>query len=253
MSIQHARHSKPHVSSLHQYTTSKAHSSDSSTGEWTPRPRPLPLRNSRSETDPQRERECIHPYSYHPDRDEHHLKSKSQSDHKRNTSLVSDEEKRRRRYGIQEPVASASSSQNTNAGTELKKGSHTSLGSARSWMISSNLDALLEHDEKMRKMKDRASGTFVKSSSVPEGLPLPPRKRTLTSGRTGGRTVVTMSIVEDQEGEDVVDEENPFLNPCPPPLTTGMMAERDGRVNEHDKNTNNRHRLVKSRHAPTTL
>ncbi|KAF5375256.1 hypothetical protein D9758_000536 [Tetrapyrgos nigripes] len=185
-----------------------------------PRPLPtIPARPLRPEAS-YRERELPHPYSYNAERDGAHLKSGNS--HNRNMSCgATDEEKRQRRRGVVEPVTllgAGGGESTTSSETRSGKKEASARVQLNSLTISPNLDAMLEHEEKLKRLKDRTSVEMKTSvSDVPEGLPLPPRKR--TSLRTRGQSVTA------EAEEEVAVGENPYLNPCPPLMTAGSRRD----------------------------
>jgi len=97
-----------------------------------------------------------------------------------------------------------------------------------SLLISPNLDALLEHDERTRRQaNDVKSPDAFSSSSAPDvflGLPPPPRGPRKTSLRSRNRSSITRQprlrttsqATTDSDASDVsTPVSNPFINPAP--------------------------------------
>jgi hypothetical protein len=101
----------------------------------------------------------------------------------------------------------------------------TASAKKTSLLISPNLDALLEHDERTRRQaNDVKSPDSFSSSSVPDvflGLPPPPRGPRKTSIRSRNRTSITRqprlrTTSTDSDASDVsTPVSNPFINPAP--------------------------------------
>ncbi|KAF8204333.1 hypothetical protein K438DRAFT_1819644 [Mycena galopus ATCC 62051] len=93
----------------------------------------------------------------------------------------------------------------------------------QSLVISPNLDALLEHDERVRRMQQQG-GTESPTGFVSQGLPPPPRRRTSSRGPgspqllspAGPRSpVMSYAAQETRSNTPQSTDSNPYINPAP--------------------------------------